>query len=163
MLGVGGEITRINATSRNGGEYHADTDLLIEKPAWLPYPIGVKPEGNKMQRLEAQTAKIEAGHVRIPQEAHWLGAFLHEVLAFPNGCHDDQVTRCRSSWNGAVDSSARRTGLCARAIYGSIPPPLDLTPRAGPAKRGVAAYAKAMVRPRRGTGLATIGPSPTKR
>ena len=85
MLGVGGEITRINATSRNGGEYHADTDLLIEKPAWLPYPIGVKPEGNKMQRLEAQTAKIEAGHVRIPQEAHWLGAFLHEVLALPNG------------------------------------------------------------------------------
>ena len=67
-----------------------------------------------MQRLEAQTAKIEAGHVRIPQEAHWLGAFLHEVLAFPNGRHDDQVTRCRSSWNGAVDSSARRTGLCAR-------------------------------------------------
>ena len=85
MLGVGGEITRINATSRNGGEYHADTDLLIEKPAWLPYPIGVKPEGNKMQRLEAQTAKIEAGHVRIPQEAHWLGAFLHEVVALPNG------------------------------------------------------------------------------
>src|SRR6478672_4151511 len=97
-----------------GGEYHADTDLMIENPAWLPYPIGVKPEGNKMQRLEAQTAKIEAGHVRIPQEAHWLGAFLHEVLAFPNGRHDDQVTRCRSFWNGAVDSSARRTGLCAR-------------------------------------------------
>jgi hypothetical protein len=32
--------------------------------------------------------------------------------------------------------------MCA-AIYGSIPPPLDLTPRTGPAKRGMAAHPRA--------------------
>jgi hypothetical protein len=29
--------------------------------------------------------------VRIPQEASWLADFLYEVLAFPNGRHDDEV------------------------------------------------------------------------
>jgi hypothetical protein len=41
--------------------------------------------------MVAQSAKIEAGHVLLPQEAAWLDAFLLELLAFPNGRHDDQV------------------------------------------------------------------------
>ena len=54
-------------------------------------PIGVRPEGGKLERMAAQTAKIEAGHVHLPENAPWLGEFLSELLAFPNGRHDDQV------------------------------------------------------------------------
>jgi phage terminase large subunit-like protein len=41
--------------------------------------------------MVAQSAKIEAGHILLPKEADWLDTFLHELLAFPNGRHDDQV------------------------------------------------------------------------
>ena len=54
-------------------------------------PIGVRPEGGKLERMAAQTAKIEAGHLHLPENAPWLGEFLSELLAFPNGRHDDQV------------------------------------------------------------------------
>ena len=54
-------------------------------------PIGVKPEGSKQDRVAAQSAKMEAGHVHLPKDAPWLGDFLYELLAFPNARHDDQV------------------------------------------------------------------------
>jgi predicted phage terminase large subunit-like protein len=54
-------------------------------------PIGIRPEGGKLERMASQTAKIEAGHVHLPENAPWLGEFLSELLAFPNGRHDDQV------------------------------------------------------------------------
>jgi phage terminase large subunit-like protein len=41
--------------------------------------------------MVAQSAKIEAGHIHLPKEADWLDTFLHELLAFPTGRHDDQV------------------------------------------------------------------------
>ena len=44
-----------------------------------------------MDRIVAQSAKIEAGHVLLPKQADWLDTFLHELLAFPAGRHDDQV------------------------------------------------------------------------
>jgi len=125
-------------------EYHADTlliedagfglsltqDLINDKPASLPYPTGRKPSGNRMQRLEAQTAKIEAGHVRIPQEASWLGDFLYEVLAFPHGRHDDQVDALSQllEWGGDFFRPQNVPRLAP--IYGSIPPPPGFyTPR----------------------------------
>ena len=42
-------------------------------------------------RMEAQTARIEAGQVFLPKGAPWLAVFLDELLAFPRGRHDDQV------------------------------------------------------------------------
>jgi hypothetical protein len=54
-------------------------------------PIGVKPERSKVDRMAAQSAKIEAGHVHLPNSPPWLGEFLTELLSFPNGRHDDQV------------------------------------------------------------------------
>ena len=41
--------------------------------------------------MPAARAKIEAGHVHLPNSAPWLGEFLTELLSFPNGRHDDQV------------------------------------------------------------------------
>lgn len=54
-------------------------------------PIAIKPDRDKIVRLEAQSALIEAGHVLLPKSAHWLDEFLAEVLSFPHGRYDDQV------------------------------------------------------------------------
>jgi predicted phage terminase large subunit-like protein len=66
-------------------------DLKTSPPPGLNRPIGVKPDGGKSERMESQTAKIEAGHVLIRVDAPWLDDFLAELLAFPHGRHDDQV------------------------------------------------------------------------
>jgi predicted phage terminase large subunit-like protein len=66
-------------------------DLKHSMPAGLIRPIGVKPEGGKLERMEAQSAKIEAGQVHLSKDAPWIGELLSELLAFPNGRHDDQV------------------------------------------------------------------------
>ena len=66
-------------------------DLQRDTPPGMPRPIGQKPEGSKADRMVAQSAKIEAGHVHLPQQADWLDNLLLELLAFPNGRHDDQV------------------------------------------------------------------------
>jgi predicted phage terminase large subunit-like protein len=42
-------------------------------------------------RMSAQTAKIEAGAVHLPRQAAWLDDLRSELLAFPQGLHDDQV------------------------------------------------------------------------
>jgi predicted phage terminase large subunit-like protein len=50
-----------------------------------------EPECDKIMRLHAQTAVIEAGFVHIPEAAPWLAEYLHEITVFPKGKHDDQV------------------------------------------------------------------------
>ena len=66
-------------------------DLWRDLPQGMTRPTGQKPEGNKADRMAAQSAKIDAGHVYLPREADWLDTFLLELLAFPNGRYDDQV------------------------------------------------------------------------
>jgi len=53
--------------------------------------IPIKPEADKVVRMSAQSAKIEAGEVFLPRHAKWLEDLRTEILAFPNGVHDDQV------------------------------------------------------------------------
>jgi hypothetical protein len=36
-------------------------------------------------------ARFEASQVHLPKEALWLSEVLHEILAFPNSRHDDQI------------------------------------------------------------------------
>ena len=66
-------------------------DLRNDTPSTMPRPIGRKPEGGKVERMAAQSASIEAGQVHLPDGASWLDDFLIELLAFPQGRHDDQV------------------------------------------------------------------------
>ncbi|MCK6370408.1 MAG: phage terminase large subunit [Gammaproteobacteria bacterium] len=56
-----------------------------------PRPIAFQPERDKLTRMSIQTAKIEAGHVYLPEKAPWLGELRNELLQFPNGPYDDQV------------------------------------------------------------------------
>jgi predicted phage terminase large subunit-like protein len=54
-------------------------------------PIVIPPRYGKEARFLAQSARFESGQVHVASEAPWLAEWLHELLAFPNGRHDDQV------------------------------------------------------------------------
>jgi predicted phage terminase large subunit-like protein len=54
-------------------------------------PIAITPDADKITRMAAQSAKIEAGYVHLPEQAPWLADFMTEFLQFPYGSHDDQV------------------------------------------------------------------------
>ena len=51
----------------------------------------IKPEGDKVTRLNVLTGIIESGHVILPPEAPWIDDFLLEITRFPRAKHDDQV------------------------------------------------------------------------
>jgi predicted phage terminase large subunit-like protein len=61
--------------------------------------IPIKPEGDKVVRMAAQSAKIEGGEVYLPRHAVWLEDLRNEILAFPNGAHDDQVDSISQALN----------------------------------------------------------------
>lgn len=54
-------------------------------------PILDPPRFDKTARIEAQSARFEAGEVLLPRAADWLNAYVSELVAFPSGAHDDQV------------------------------------------------------------------------
>jgi predicted phage terminase large subunit-like protein len=84
-------------------------------------PLLHRPRYDKEARLLAQSARFEAGQVHLPREALWLAPFVSELLAFPNGRHDDQV----DATSQALDHLTSR----------SVPPP-PLT-RRNPIRRSV--------------------------
>lgn len=53
--------------------------------------IGINPEADKVVRMSTCSAKIEDGSVLLPKDAPWMDDFKMELLAFPNGKHDDQA------------------------------------------------------------------------
>jgi predicted phage terminase large subunit-like protein len=55
------------------------------------HPHNMKLEGDKIMRLEAQTAHFSAGVVHFLAGAPWLDDLMEELLAFPGVRHDDQV------------------------------------------------------------------------
>jgi predicted phage terminase large subunit-like protein len=87
-------------------------DLRRDLPRGMPWPTGQKPEGSKADRMAAQSAKIEGGHVHLPRAAEWLDDFLLELLAFPYGRHDDQVDSVSQYLNWAAK----------RRFFGEDPP-----------------------------------------
>ncbi|HVM11343.1 MAG TPA: phage terminase large subunit [Actinomycetota bacterium] len=63
------------------------------------------PRFDKQARFLAQSARFESGQVHAPENATWLAEWLNELLAFPNGRHDDQV----DSTSQALDYLTART------------------------------------------------------
>ena len=61
--------------------------------------VPIRREGDKVMRMSAQTAKIEAGAVHLPRKALWLDDLQSELLAFPHGLHDDQVDSISQALN----------------------------------------------------------------
>lgn len=59
-----------------------------EQALWLKT---LRPSSSKEHRASQQSVKFEQGRVWLPEKADWLADFEAELLAFPNGKHDDQV------------------------------------------------------------------------
>ena len=53
--------------------------------------IATKPVGDKILRMSAQSPLFEAGQVIFLPDQPWFEDLAAELLAFPNGRHDDQV------------------------------------------------------------------------
>jgi predicted phage terminase large subunit-like protein len=51
--------------------------------------IGRHPDRDKVTRMSRHEGRFEAGNILLPKEALWLADFEAELLAFPNGRHDD--------------------------------------------------------------------------
>lgn len=65
---------------------------LIQEARRAGLPVReVVPDRDKIARALPATAALEGGRVLLPRQAPWLRDFQSEVLAFPNGAHDDQV------------------------------------------------------------------------
>ena len=87
-----------------------------------------KPECDKIMRLHAQTGLIENGFVYLPETTPWLAEYLHEMMVFSKGKHDDQV-----------DSTAQfldwfKTPMAGWGIYDSIVKRLRRWPRQSEAR-----------------------------
>ncbi|MCW3476404.1 phage terminase large subunit [Limobrevibacterium gyesilva] len=110
---------RIEATTQR---YGADATLVEEtdigravvqemRQSSPVRPILWRPLLDKEARLLAQAPKFEAGQVLLPREAPWLAEYASELLAFPNGTHDDQV-----------DSTSQALNWLSRRIAIGTPP-----------------------------------------
>lgn len=51
----------------------------------------VTPVGDKEARAQAIAARVAMGRVHFPRDAVWTERAINEMLAFPNGTHDDFV------------------------------------------------------------------------
>ena len=63
------------------------------------HAIGVDPDGDKIMRMAAQTAPIEAGAVHLPTHAPWLDEFKKEILSFPGANMTTKSMRYRRRYN----------------------------------------------------------------
>jgi predicted phage terminase large subunit-like protein len=93
---------KVNALAR---KYHPDSILIEQAGVGLaliqelrtnpgpevPTPIGIRPVGDKVMRMMAQSPRFEAGQVHLPKQAPWLDELLNEMLGFPNTRYCDQV------------------------------------------------------------------------
>ena len=91
--------------------------------------------GDKYTRAAQQSATIEAGKVYLPPEADWLTIYLHEMLAFPRGRHNDQVDSTTQFLAWAAEHQDGGIALIAGSeegecqSYGERPPsPFDDRP-----------------------------------
>jgi predicted phage terminase large subunit-like protein len=76
--------------------------------------VKVKPDKDKVTRMNNASIDIEAGKVFLPQKAPWLEDFQKEILAFPAGAHDDQV----DSLSQALNWNRRRNTMHVGVLCG---------------------------------------------
>jgi predicted phage terminase large subunit-like protein len=77
--------------------------------------IAMDPIGDKVMRMAAQAAKIEAGMVYLPRKASWLTEFQREIMGFPRGNTDDQVDALSQAL--AYDSRPRAGWGVVKGLY----------------------------------------------
>jgi predicted phage terminase large subunit-like protein len=80
-------------------EYKSSGISLVQylKKEKVPLPVVAIPrnaasgDGDSVCRANGIAPFVKAGYISVRKGAEWLSNFLHEVMVFPNGTHDDQV------------------------------------------------------------------------
>ncbi len=85
----------------------------IKRETSLP-AIAVKPSQDKVTRFAACSTLFEAGKIFLPQSASFLATYEAELLAFPNGSHDDMVDATSQFLNYMRER--KKTGIQIRTI-----------------------------------------------
>lgn len=80
----------------------AGTSLVQELHGKVSGIVGVRPEGDKVNRMAVASAKFEAGQVLLPERAAWLPDLEAELFVFPVSRHDDQ---CDSISQALLDNN----------------------------------------------------------
>jgi predicted phage terminase large subunit-like protein len=71
---------------------NAGTALLQWARRTTDLPIyGIRPKGNKVQRIYTHLPLLQTGRIYMPNTAPWCAALREELLQFPFGTHDDQL------------------------------------------------------------------------
>lgn len=67
----------------------------------VPGIVPEEPRGGKTERAHAISPFWEAGNIHLPSPelAPWVGDYIEEHAAFPNGAHDDQVDQSTQAIN----------------------------------------------------------------
>jgi predicted phage terminase large subunit-like protein len=67
------------------------------------HAVAVDPQDDNVMRMNAQTARIEAGSISLPRQAPWLNDFQRELMTFPVSRHSDQVDALSQALNRAFN------------------------------------------------------------
>lgn len=91
--------------------------------------VGYRPRVDKETRMAAGCGKLATGMFHLPASADWLPAFRHELMAFPNGRHDDQVDALSQflDWIGMRPGR----GWAGRQLNGGVRPRRNIRRRPG--------------------------------
>ena len=65
----------------------------------------------KKIRMSTASNLIFNGQVYLPEQASWLAAYVHEMVTFDNGKHDDQVDSTSQALNWYKSRPLSRTLL----------------------------------------------------
>ena len=70
----------------------------------IPGMIAVLPIGGKITRVNAVLPAYESGNVFVPtpEECEWINEFIEELVAFPNGSHDDDTDGMSQALNRLI-------------------------------------------------------------
>ena len=135
-------ISRIRALQR---QWNADRVIIERTFAGIPLLdelrredsrpvyVGYKPKGDKETRMAAGCGKLATGRFLLPAKADWLPALQHELRAFPNGRHDDQV----DALSQFLDWIGTRPGRCwlERQLNGDVRKRRNMRRRPGVRRR----------------------------
>jgi predicted phage terminase large subunit-like protein len=75
------------------------------------HAVRIVPDGDKIIRMNRQTARIEAGSVLLPVCAPWLNDFRSEIMAFPGARHNDQVDALSQALDRAFNYRSHGAGV----------------------------------------------------
>ena len=68
--------------------------------------IAVNPKGGKIARANAIVGAVESGNVFLPSNKRWVGEYIEEFAAFPNGAHDDECDSTSQALNHMIYSKS---------------------------------------------------------